>query len=91
MKAVAMAVLLGLTAHAQAFDLQGHRGARGLAPENTLAAFDTALRIGVTTLELDIGMTKVCGNTRFVTRTWVLASLIGPGCGANHAFFHHLM
>ncbi len=34
-------------------DLQGHRGARGLAPENTLAAFDTALGLGVHTLELD--------------------------------------
>lgn len=41
-----------------AFDLQGHRGARGLAPENTIPAFETALKIGVTTLELDIGMTK---------------------------------
>ena len=43
---------------AQAFDLQGHRGARGLAPENTLAAFAKALAIGVDTLELDVGMTK---------------------------------
>jgi glycerophosphoryl diester phosphodiesterase len=41
-----------------AFDLQGHRGARGLAPENTIASFTTALAIGVTTLELDVGMTK---------------------------------
>ncbi len=40
-----------------AFDLQGHRGARGLAPENTLAAFSTALKTGVTTLELDVGVT----------------------------------
>ena len=40
-----------------AFDLQGHRGARGLAPENTLPAFERALVIGVTTLELDIGIT----------------------------------
>ena len=40
-----------------AFDLQGHRGARGLAPENTLAAFAAALRTGVTTLELDIAVT----------------------------------
>lgn len=38
-------------------DLQGHRGARGLAPENTLAGFERALAIGVTTLELDVGMT----------------------------------
>jgi glycerophosphoryl diester phosphodiesterase len=42
---------------APAFDLQGHRGARGLAPENTLAAFERALAIGVSTLELDIGVT----------------------------------
>lgn len=41
-----------------AFDLQGHRGARGLAPENTLAAFRTALAIGVTTIETDLAMTK---------------------------------
>jgi len=41
----------------QAFDLQGHRGARGLAPENTLAAFARALSLGVTTLELDVGVT----------------------------------
>ena len=43
---------------APAFDLQGHRGARGLAPENTLAAFAAALTLGVTTLELDTGITK---------------------------------
>jgi len=43
---------------ASAFDLQGHRGARGLAPENTLPAFAAALAIGVTTLELDTGVTK---------------------------------
>ncbi len=40
-----------------AFDLQGHRGARGIAPENTLPAFERALEIGVTTLELDVGVT----------------------------------
>jgi glycerophosphoryl diester phosphodiesterase len=41
-----------------AFDLQGHRGARGLAPENTLAAFARALEIGVTTLETDLAVTS---------------------------------
>lgn len=45
-------------ASAQAFDLQGHRGARGLLPENTLPAFERALELGVTTLELDIAVTK---------------------------------
>jgi glycerophosphoryl diester phosphodiesterase len=39
------------------FDLQGHRGTRGHAPENTLPAFERALGIGVTTLELDVGIT----------------------------------
>lgn len=41
-----------------AFDLQGHRGARGHAPENTLPGFERALAIGVTTLELDVGVTR---------------------------------
>ena len=40
------------------FDLQGHRGARGLAPENTLPAFRKALELGVTTLELDTQVTR---------------------------------
>ena len=35
------------------FDVQGHRGARGLLPENTIPAFVRALELGVTTLELD--------------------------------------
>jgi glycerophosphoryl diester phosphodiesterase len=39
-------------------DIQGHRGARGLRPENTLPAFAHALSLGVTTLELDTGITK---------------------------------
>lgn len=58
MKPLLTIALLLAAMPAIAFDLQGHRGARGLAPENTLAAFDTALAIGVTTLELDIAMTK---------------------------------
>jgi len=35
------------------FDLQGHRGARGLLPENTIPAFLLAYDLGVTTLEMD--------------------------------------
>ena len=50
-------LLLLAPAAAAEFDLQGHRGARGLAPENTLAGFATALGIGVTTLEMDLGIT----------------------------------
>lgn len=40
------------------FDFQGHRGARGLAPENTWPAFQTSLQYDVDTLELDIHVTK---------------------------------
>jgi glycerophosphoryl diester phosphodiesterase len=40
------------------FDLEGHRGTRGHAPENTLAAFRKALEIGVTTIETDLALTK---------------------------------
>jgi glycerophosphoryl diester phosphodiesterase len=47
-----------VAANAQAFDLQGHRGARGLLPENTLPGFAQALSIGVTTLELDVAITR---------------------------------
>jgi glycerophosphoryl diester phosphodiesterase len=41
----------------KSFDLQGHRGARGLRPENTLAGFEFALELGVSTLELDCAIT----------------------------------
>jgi glycerophosphoryl diester phosphodiesterase len=40
------------------FDIQGHRGARGHLPENTLAGFERALQLGATTLELDVGVTR---------------------------------
>ena len=40
------------------FDIQGHRGARGLRPENTIPAFTMALDSGVTTIELDVAITK---------------------------------
>ena len=40
------------------FDTQGHRGCRGLMPENTITAMITALGLGVTTLEMDIIITK---------------------------------
>jgi len=40
------------------FDIQGHRGARGLRPENSIPAFLLALDSGVTTIELDLAVTK---------------------------------
>lgn len=66
---LAILIAAAVTTQAAAFDLQGHRGARGLAPENTLPAFAHALTIGVTTLELDAGLTEdgvvvVCHDRR---------------------------
>lgn len=40
------------------FDLQGHRGCRGLMPENSIPAMLKALELGVTTLEMDVCITK---------------------------------
>jgi glycerophosphoryl diester phosphodiesterase len=57
-KTAAVCILLVMSTAALALDLQGHRGARGLKPENTLPAFAHALTIGVTTLELDCAVTK---------------------------------
>lgn len=42
----------------QAFDQQGHRGCRGLMPENTIPAMLKAIDLGVTTLETDAVITK---------------------------------
>jgi glycerophosphoryl diester phosphodiesterase len=39
-------------------DIQGHRGCRGLMPENTIPAMLKALELGVTTLEMDVVITK---------------------------------
>ena len=39
-------------------EIHGHRGARGLLPENTLPAFEHALALGVDAVELDVGMTR---------------------------------
>lgn len=87
MKKQLFLALLLLTVNApnlSAFDLQGHRGARGLMPENTLPAFARALTIGVTTLELDVGLTidgKIVvshdsalspAHTRAVDGTWIV-------------------
>lgn len=60
------------------FDLQAHRGGRDVRPENTLYAFAYALELGVTTLEMDLQMTKdghivISHNPKM---SWILAK--GP-------------
>lgn len=54
-------------------NIQGHRGCRGLLPENSLPAFEKAIDLGVNTLELDIAITKdnkvVVSHEPFMSRT----------------------
>ncbi len=40
------------------FDKEGHRGCRGLMPENTIPAMIKAIDLGVTTLEMDASISK---------------------------------
>jgi glycerophosphoryl diester phosphodiesterase len=40
------------------FEVQGHRGALGVRPENTLAGFELALDLGVTSIETDVHLTR---------------------------------
>lgn len=62
--ALVLAGAVGVPAPADAggrrpvFDLQAHRGGLGLVVENTLPAFGNALRLGVSTLELDVQITE---------------------------------
>ncbi|MBO6497654.1 MAG: glycerophosphodiester phosphodiesterase [Roseivirga sp.] len=51
-------IMVSLSLKSQELDVQGHRGARGLMPENTIPAFIRALEEGATTLELDVVITK---------------------------------
>lgn len=57
---LALTLLLASPADAQAsgFDLQAHRGGRGETIEESLRAFAKSLELGISTLELDIGITK---------------------------------
>lgn len=47
-----------LAGPALGFDLQGHRGARGLAPENAIPSWKKALELGVDTIECDMAITR---------------------------------
>jgi glycerophosphoryl diester phosphodiesterase len=85
--ALVAALTLVAAARGAPFDVEGHRGARGLAPENTLAAFRRALALGVTTLEADLAVTRddvvvVSHNPRLnpdITRDAAGRWLVGEG------------
>jgi glycerophosphoryl diester phosphodiesterase len=57
-KTLASLYLCGLIMNAAPIQVHGHRGARAMRPENTLAAFEYALDAGVDALEMDVAVTK---------------------------------
>jgi glycerophosphoryl diester phosphodiesterase len=67
--------------------VHGHRGARAVLPENTLPAFEYAIRQGVDVLELDMSVTK--DNVLVVSHDPLLSSpvCIGP---RDHVPIHSL-
>ncbi len=56
--ALSMIQCLSTTSEKVRLDIQGHRGCRGLMPENTIEGFIKAVELGVTTLELDVVVNK---------------------------------
>ena len=64
------------------FDIQGHRGARGLMPENTIPAFLMALDSGVNTIELDLAVTKD-GQLVVSHEPWMSASICTDPSGKS--------
>ncbi len=50
--------LVALSICVEAIEIHGHRGCRGMRPENTLAAFEAATEAGVDVLELDLHVTS---------------------------------
>jgi glycerophosphoryl diester phosphodiesterase len=62
------------------YDLQGHRGARGLRPENTLPAFEAALDLEVDTLEMDLHFTA-----DEIVVVWHDPVIDGDKCGLDPA------
>ncbi len=64
------------TSKNKVIDIQGHRGCRGLMPENTIEAFEKAIELGVHTLELDVVVSKdnvvIVSHEPFISRTYCL-------------------
>ena len=74
LRLLTLGALLALTfqaAHAETILVHGHRGSRATRPENTIPAFEYAIRHGVDVLELDLAVTKdnvlVVSHSPFIT------------------------
>ena len=67
--------LMGCT-NTKHIEIQGHRGCRGLLPENSLPAFEKAIDLGVETLELDLAISKdkkvVVSHEPYISRIFCL-------------------
>ena len=79
MKIVILSMFLLLPVQVRALEVQGHRGCRWGRPENTIAAFREALRLGVDVLEFDLNVTK--DDVAVVTHDSSLSPnlCLGPG------------
>ena len=55
---LSIAVLFSCSNAISDFDIQAHRGGRDRRPENTLSSFKYSALLGVSTLELDLAVTK---------------------------------
>ena len=73
-------------------DVQGHRGCRGLLPENSLQAFKKALDLGVNTLELDLAISKdhlvVVSHEPYMNHEIALDTLGQPISEVNETSFN---
>lgn len=79
----------------KSIDFQGHRGCRGLMPENTIPGFLHALDLGVTTLELDVVITKdhrvICSHEPWYSHEIALdpmGNTIAEADEKNHKIYH---
>ncbi len=77
-----LSLMAGGTIAAKRILVHGHRGARAVRPENTLPAFEYAIKQGVDALELDVAVTK--DNVLVVSHDPVLHPPVcsGPRDGA---------
>jgi len=80
--AVPADLLLVNTLPKKSIDLQGHRGARGLFPENTIPAFLYALDLGVSTLEMDVVINSE-GHVILSHEPWMSAKICLHPDGRN--------
>lgn len=73
------------------FDIQGHRGARGLLPENSMAGFLRAVDLGVNTLEIDVVI--AADSTVVVSHEpWMLETICSDEAGRaiTHGKSHNI-